>query len=53
MEIRRLDHVALLVKDVERSRRFYVQLLGVGEHPSRAILISLVPGSVKGALRYI
>src|SRR5437660_3093429 len=33
MEIRRLDHVALLVKDVERSRRFYVQLLGMEEHP--------------------
>ena len=33
MEIRRLDHVALLVKDVERSKRFYVQLLGMEEHP--------------------
>ena len=28
MEIRRLDHAALLVKDVERSRRFYGQVLG-------------------------
>ena len=33
MEIRRLDHVSLLVKDAERSRRFYVQLLGMEEHP--------------------
>jgi catechol 2,3-dioxygenase-like lactoylglutathione lyase family enzyme len=33
MEIRRLDHVALLIKDVERSKRFYVQLLGMEEHP--------------------
>ncbi len=29
MEIRRLDHAALLVKDVERSRRFYGQVLGM------------------------
>jgi catechol 2,3-dioxygenase-like lactoylglutathione lyase family enzyme len=33
MEIRNLDHVALLVKDVERSLRFYVQVLGMEEHP--------------------
>ena len=33
MEIRRLDHVALLVRDVERSKRFYIQLLGMEEHP--------------------
>jgi catechol 2,3-dioxygenase-like lactoylglutathione lyase family enzyme len=33
MEIRRLDHVALLVKDVERSRRFYIQILGMEEVP--------------------
>ncbi len=33
MEIRRLDHVALLVKDVERSRRFYGQVLGMEEVP--------------------
>ena len=32
LEIRRLDHVALLVKDVERSKRFYAQLLGMEEH---------------------
>ena len=31
MEIRRLDHAALLVKDVERSRRFYGQALGMEE----------------------
>src|SRR5713226_4004865 len=31
MEIRRLDHAALLVKDVERSRRFYGQVLGMEE----------------------
>ena len=33
MEIQRLDHVALLVKDVERSKLFYAQLLGMEEHP--------------------
>src|SRR2546421_10677996 len=31
MEIRRLDHAALLIKDVERSRRFYGQVLGMEE----------------------
>jgi len=33
MEIRRLDHVALLVNDVERSLRFYIQILGMEEVP--------------------
>src|SRR5438067_2319139 len=33
MEIRRLDHAALLIKDVERSRRFYGQILGMEEVP--------------------
>jgi catechol 2,3-dioxygenase-like lactoylglutathione lyase family enzyme len=33
MEIRKLDHAALLVKDVERSRRFYGQVLGMVEVP--------------------
>src|SRR5258708_38164600 len=33
VEIRRLDHAALLVKDVERSRRFYGQVLGMEEVP--------------------
>lgn len=33
MEIRRLDHAAVLVKDVERSRRFYGQVLGMEEVP--------------------
>jgi catechol 2,3-dioxygenase-like lactoylglutathione lyase family enzyme len=33
MEIRKLDHAALLVKDVERSRRFYGQVLGMEEAP--------------------
>src|SRR5437868_15530203 len=33
MEIRRLDHAALLIKDVERSRRFYRQVLGMEEVP--------------------
>src|SRR5258705_9325201 len=33
MEIRRLDHAALLVKDVERSRRFYGQVLSMEEVP--------------------
>jgi catechol 2,3-dioxygenase-like lactoylglutathione lyase family enzyme len=33
MEIRKLDHAALLVKDVERSRRFYGQILCMEEVP--------------------
>jgi catechol 2,3-dioxygenase-like lactoylglutathione lyase family enzyme len=33
MEIRGLNHAALLVKDVERSRRFYGQVLGMEEVP--------------------
>src|SRR6266571_7827283 len=33
VEIRRLDHAAFLVKDVERSRRFYGQVLGMEEVP--------------------
>lgn len=33
MEIRKLDHAALLVKDVESSRRFYAQVLGMEEVP--------------------
>ena len=33
MEIRKLDHAALLVKDVERSRHFYGQVLGMQEVP--------------------
>ena len=33
MEIRSLDHAALLVKDVERSRYFYGQVLGMEEVP--------------------
>ena len=33
MEIRKLDHAALLVKDVERSRRFYGQVFGMEEVP--------------------
>jgi len=33
MEIRKLDHAALLVKDVERSRHFYGQVLGMEEVP--------------------
>ncbi len=31
MNIRALDHAALLVKDVERSRHFYVGILGMNE----------------------
>ncbi len=31
MNIRALDHAALLVKDVERSRQFYVGVLGMNE----------------------
>ena len=33
MEIRGLDHAALLVKDVERSRRFYGEVLSMEEVP--------------------
>jgi catechol 2,3-dioxygenase-like lactoylglutathione lyase family enzyme len=33
MKLRALDHAALLVKDVERSRQFYGQLLGLEEVP--------------------
>ena len=33
MNIRKLDHVSFLVKDVERSRRFYGQVLGLREIP--------------------
>ncbi len=33
MNIRALDHAALLVKDVERSRHFYGQVLGMNEEP--------------------
>jgi catechol 2,3-dioxygenase-like lactoylglutathione lyase family enzyme len=33
MEIRSLDHAALLVKDVDRALRFYVQGLGMEEVP--------------------
>ena len=38
MNIRKLDHVAFLVKDVERSCRFYSQVLGLREisRPSNA-----------------
>lgn len=33
MDIRKADHVALLIKDVERSRQFYTQALGMQEIP--------------------
>src|SRR5690349_12381400 len=33
MNIRKLDHVSFLVKDVDRSRRFYSQTLGLRELP--------------------
>lgn len=33
MDIRKLDHVSFLVKDVECSRRFYHQVLGLREIP--------------------
>jgi catechol 2,3-dioxygenase-like lactoylglutathione lyase family enzyme len=33
MNIRKLDHVSFLVRDVERSRRFYSQVLGLQEIP--------------------
>jgi catechol-2,3-dioxygenase len=29
MDIRKADHVALLIKNVERSRQFYTQVLGI------------------------
>lgn len=31
MNIRKLDHVSFLVRDVERSKRFYSQVLGLHE----------------------
>jgi catechol 2,3-dioxygenase-like lactoylglutathione lyase family enzyme len=31
IHVRRIDHVTLVVKDLERSRRFYVDLLGMEE----------------------
>jgi catechol 2,3-dioxygenase-like lactoylglutathione lyase family enzyme len=33
MNIRKLDHASFLVTDVERSRRFYSQVLGLREIP--------------------
>jgi catechol 2,3-dioxygenase-like lactoylglutathione lyase family enzyme len=33
VQIQRLDHVALVVQDVERSRRFYTAVLGMDEVP--------------------
>lgn len=33
MDIRKADHVALLIKDVERSRQFYTRVLGMQEIP--------------------
>ena len=33
MKIRALDHSALLVRDIERSRQFYGQVLGMEEVP--------------------
>src|SRR5258708_31871732 len=33
MEIRKLDHAAFLVKDVERSCQFYGQVLGMEQIP--------------------
>ena len=33
MNARKLDHVSFLVKDVERSRRFYGEVLGLREIP--------------------
>lgn len=36
MQIRKADHVALLVKDVERSKHFYGQVLGMEELPRPA-----------------
>jgi catechol 2,3-dioxygenase-like lactoylglutathione lyase family enzyme len=33
MNIRKLDHVSFLVKEVERSRRFYGQVLGLRDYP--------------------
>lgn len=36
MDIRSLNHVSLLVRDVERSRQFYNQILGMEEVPRPA-----------------
>lgn len=36
IQVRHIDHVTLIVKDVEASRRFYVGLLGMTEVPRPA-----------------
>lgn len=33
IQVRRIDHVTLIVKDLDRSREFYVGLLGMDEVP--------------------
>ena len=38
MNILKLEHAALLVQDVERSRRFYCEVLGMQEIPSGGIV---------------
>lgn len=38
MNILRLDHAALLVKDIERSRQFYCQVLGMEAIPGLGTL---------------
>lgn len=38
MNLRKLDHVSLLVKDVDRSIRFYSQVLGLHEIPRPSVM---------------
>lgn len=33
IQVKRIDHVTIVVKDLERSRRFYVDVLGMTEVP--------------------
>jgi catechol 2,3-dioxygenase-like lactoylglutathione lyase family enzyme len=36
MDVLSVDHVALVVRDVDRTRQFYVELLGLEEIPRPA-----------------
>ena len=43
INVKHIDHVTLVVKDVEASRRFYVDLLGMTDVPRPAFSLE-VPG---------
>jgi len=66
MNIRKADHVSLLVADVERSRQFYTQVLGMKESPrpetfdfsgawlnTSSFQIHLIGESVKGRTKQV